>query len=49
MRELLGFIGIIILLWFIWFFLGGPRKFEENPQGKFIKPLEMDMPAETYD
>jgi len=49
MRLILGFIGVFILLWLLWFFTGGVRKFEEDPQGKFIKPLNVDQPAETYD
>jgi hypothetical protein len=48
MKLILGFIGIVAVLWILWFFAGGPRKFEENPQGKFIKPLQIDAPAETY-
>jgi hypothetical protein len=49
MRILLGFIGIIIILWLIWFFSGGPVRFEQYPQGKFIEPLNIDQPARTYD
>jgi len=48
MKLILGFIGVVAALWLLWFFSGGPRKFEEDPQGKFIKPLQIDREAETY-
>lgn len=48
MRLILGFIGIVIVLWMLWFFSDGPRKFEENPQNKFIKPIEVDYNLNPY-
>lgn len=48
MKHLFWFIGFIIVLWFLWFFTGGPQRYEERQSGKFIKPLQLDQPPETY-
>lgn len=29
-KEFRGFVGIIILLWIVWFFTGGVQRYEED-------------------
>lgn len=48
MKMLLGFFGIIAIMWFLWYISGGVYRFEQENPGKFIKPLELDKEAETY-
>ena len=48
MKELLGFIGVLALLWLIWFTSGGPKKYESTA-GPFIKPMVVGQKnAEFY-
>lgn len=48
MGDLLGFIGIVIIIWFLWLFTGGPARFEREHPGPFIKaPAPLDT-GETY-
>lgn len=48
MKMLLGFFGIIAIMWIAWYFSGGVYRFEQENPGKFIKPLQPDQEAETY-
>jgi len=48
MGDLLGIIGVIILIWFIWLFTGGPARYEKENPGPYIKaPAPLDT-GETY-
>lgn len=47
MRILGAFIGIIILLWLVWYFMGGPTKYQEG-QGPYLKPPAPLDTGETY-
>ncbi len=49
MRIILGFIGIVILLWFFWLWTGGPQRYEsEGGGGPFIKPPTPLNTGESY-
>ncbi|MEK7588662.1 MAG: hypothetical protein AAB438_02475 [Patescibacteria group bacterium] len=48
MHILIGFIGIVIAIWFLWFFTGGPQDFERQNPGPFLKaPAPLDT-GESY-
>jgi len=46
-NHLRGLILILILLWFIWFFTGGPQKYESKA-GPFLKPPAPIDTGEIY-
>jgi len=46
-NHLRGLIFILILLWFVWFFTGGPNKYESKA-GPFIKPPAPINTGEIY-
>ncbi len=46
-RDLFWFISIIVFLWFVWFFTGGPERAWK--QGAYIKPPpQAGGTGETY-
>ncbi len=45
--KILGLIGIVILLWFIWVFSGGPERYDQE-SGPYIKPPAPVGTGETY-
>ncbi len=47
MKEILGLILIIIVLWFLWFFTGGPQR-AQMEQGKYMRPLPPVDTGDTY-
>ena len=47
-ENVIRIFGIIAIMWIAWYFSGGVYRFEQENPGKFIKPLELDKEAETY-
>lgn len=48
MDLLKWFIGIMILLWLVWFFTGGPARYEREHSGPYIKPAAPLDTGEKY-
>ena len=47
MRIILGFIGVVMALWFLWYLTGGPERYDGG--GKFLKPPTPLDTGESYD
>ncbi|MFA5934120.1 MAG: hypothetical protein WC795_02785 [Candidatus Paceibacterota bacterium] len=47
LKDLKWLIGILVILWFVWFFTGGPKRFEQNNK-PFIKPPSPINSGERY-
>jgi hypothetical protein len=47
-KELMGFILILILLWIIWFFTGGPQRNDNDKP--YVTPAQNigDIPEPSY-
>ncbi|HEY4715137.1 MAG TPA: hypothetical protein VIH31_01375 [Candidatus Paceibacterota bacterium] len=45
LKELKWFLLILVGLWVIWFLTGGPKRLEDKP---FIKPVKPVDTGETY-
>jgi len=45
-HDLGWFLGIMFILWILWFITGGVQRYEGNKP--FIKPLTPNAPIETY-
>ncbi len=45
-KELMGFILILILLWIIWFFTGGPSRSDKDKP--YVNPAAPISTGDTY-
>lgn len=39
MPQIISFIGVMAILWFVWFFTGGPERVRATNPGVFLKPV----------
>lgn len=47
LKDLKWLIGIMVIIWFVWFFTGGPQRFERNSK-PFLRPAAPIDTGETY-
>ncbi len=45
-NDLGWFLGILFILWILWFMTGGVQRYDSNKP--FVKPLAPNQPVETY-
>ncbi|MEK7581879.1 MAG: hypothetical protein AAB488_00925 [Patescibacteria group bacterium] len=48
MRDILGFLFIMTILWFVWYFTGGPERASTWNSGVFIKKVQPLDTGESY-